>query len=78
MSDIDHLILEVRDELVAAIKLHMPQHSPHESYAVILEELEEFWDEVKKNRENRDRAAMRKELIQTAAMCVGAIHDLKL
>ena len=34
---------------------HKPINSAHEGYAVILEELDEFWDEVKKKREMRDK-----------------------
>jgi len=39
--------------------------STHEGYAVILEELDELWDEIKKNS---DKETMRKEAIQVAAM----------
>ena len=39
--------------------------STHEGYAVILEELDELWHEIKKNG---DKANMRDEAIQVAAM----------
>lgn len=40
-----------RDELVSANDKHGCQfNSPHEAYAVIKEELDEFWDEVKKQK----------------------------
>lgn len=48
----------------------------HEAYAVILEELDEFWDEVRSQQEDRD--AQLKELIQTAAMCMRAAEDMRL
>jgi hypothetical protein len=48
----------------------------HEGYAVILEELDELWDEVKKNQKNYDLAAQRKEAIQCAAMCIRFIAEL--
>ena len=43
--------------------------SAHESYAVILEELEEYKAEVFKKREKRDERLMILELIQIAASC---------
>ena len=48
----------------------------HEGYAVILEELDELWQEVKKNQRNYDLEAQRKEAIQCAAMCVRFIAEL--
>lgn len=48
----------------------------HEGYAVILEEIDELWDEVKKNQRNYDLAAMRKEAIQCAAMCIRFATEL--
>jgi NTP pyrophosphatase (non-canonical NTP hydrolase) len=48
----------------------------HEGYAVILEELDELWDEVKKNQRNYDLINQRKEAIQCAAMCVRFAAEL--
>lgn len=48
----------------------------HEGYAVILEELDELWQEVKKNQKNYDLEAQRKEAIQCAAMCIRFIAEL--
>lgn len=47
--------------------------STHEGYAVILEELDELWDEIKTN--SNPRAQMRKEAIQVAAMGFRFIVD---
>jgi glutamyl-tRNA reductase len=69
---------EIGDELREAMNKHAPLNSAHEAYAVILEELDEFWDEVKKKREQRSKYAMRRELIQVAAMCVRTILDVGL
>ena len=68
----------IREECCQAMESHGRHNSFHESYAVILEELDEFWDIVKQRREKRDTTAARKELIQVAAMCMRAIHDLGL
>lgn len=59
----------------AALK-HPKFNSHHEAYAVILEELEEYWLEVMKRPSKRDLVNLRLELVQTAAMCLRALHDL--
>lgn len=51
-------------------------HNQHEGYAVILEEIDELWDEVKKNQRDYDIPAMRKEAIQCAAMCIRFATEL--
>ena len=61
-------------ELERAIMLHTPMHGPHDGYAVLLEEVDELWDEVRKR--HPDRAAMRKEAIQIAAMALRFVHDV--
>ena len=65
---------EVLVELSRAIKIYGPMNSPHEAYAVILEQLDEFWEEAKKKAP--DLEVMHKELIQVAAMAIRAIHDV--
>lgn len=50
-------------------------NSFHEGYAVLLEEVEEFWDEVKKKRQKRDPAKMLEELVQVAAMTMRIVLD---
>lgn len=77
MHSVDYILLEVRRELLTAMKQNAPLNSSHEAYAVIREELDEFWDEVKKKRSERDPELMKKELIQVAAMAIRAIHDVK-
>lgn len=72
----EYIVLNVHEELERAMQMHAPLNSAHEAYAVILEELDEFWEEVRKKREDRDATAMRKELTQVAAMACRAIHDL--
>jgi NTP pyrophosphatase (non-canonical NTP hydrolase) len=68
----------VRKELSRAREGHAPQNSAHESYAVILEEVDEFWEEVRKKKQDRSEERMLKELVQIAAMCQRAAEDLAL
>lgn len=79
------ILNDVQIEVASALAAHGGMKSRHEAYAVIAEEFDEFWDEVKLNpakmsAEEREawKLRMHKELIQTAAMCVRAIYDLKL
>lgn len=72
------VIAAVAAELARARDKHAPLNSAHEAYAVILEELDEFKAEVWKKTAARDRAMMRAELIQLAAMAVRAVEDLDL
>ena len=65
-------------EAIRASKKHPAMRSHHEAYAVIAEEFEEYWTEVKKGGSTcpRDPEALKIELIHTAAMCLRALHDL--
>jgi hypothetical protein len=68
----------VAGELENARRAHAPMNSPHEAYSVILEEVCEFWDEVKKKAKDRDDLGMLAELVQIAAMAERAAVDLEL
>ena len=66
-------------QLAHARKIHpAPLASAHEAWAVIAEELEEFWEEVRKKKEARDPAKMRIELLHVAAMAQRTAEDLGL
>jgi|GEM_PF-1440567 hypothetical protein len=65
---------QVRCEIVKARAKHAPMRGRHEGYAVMLEEVDEVWDEIKKK--DCDWNALRKELIQVAAMAVCMIAEV--
>jgi len=67
-----HVELEVER---SAVK-HLPHNSAHETYGILMEEVAEFFDEVRKQQ--FDVLAARKELVQIASVAVKAIHDLSL
>ncbi len=60
-------------ELLRARAMFGPMASAHEGYAVILEELDELWWEVK---HGDDREAMAREAIQVAAMAIRFVADV--
>ena len=65
----------VKQELIFAMAHFQPFNSAHEGYAVILEELDELWDEIK--RKDRSEPNMRGEALQVAAMGLRFIVDLE-
>ena len=74
--DINHIIQDIASEYKRANTLYPAFHSNHEAYAVILEELDEVWDEIKKSKEVTGNEKIKAELIQVAAMCVKYIENL--
>lgn len=74
---LESVINLVRAEFSKASSHHPPFNSPHEGYAVILEELDELWDSIKDARSINERSeAMRVEAVQVAAMAVRFLVDL--
>ncbi len=71
--------LQAVDQEIARAKAKHPGnfHNAHEAYAVLLEEVDELWDEVKKNPKNMNLLVRQEwmqkkytEAIQVAAMAV--------
>ena len=62
----------ISDELVRAREKFDNFNSAHEGYAVLLEEVDELWDEIKTNGE---LTHLRDEAIQIAAMAIRFIED---
>lgn len=72
----ESVLREVNAELTEARAVHAPMNSAHEGWAVIMEELDELWEEVRKRRALRDRDRMRREAIQVAAMAIRFVLDV--
>ena len=70
-KQIDEVLEKIKKEYIKARTKHPPLHSSHEGYAVLLEELEEWWESVKCDKPDDQ------ELIQVAAMALSAILELK-
>lgn len=67
---------DVEDELIGAMAKFAPFNSAHEGWAVLKEEVDELWDEVKAKQGARDVEKMRKEAVQCAAMSIRFILDV--
>lgn len=74
MDPYESAAAEILAELRRARAKHAPMHSAHEGYAVLLEEVDELWDEVKLREPLY--AAMRKEAIQVGAMALAFIVEI--
>lgn len=73
--DVPTFAVEVRDELTRARSKFSPITSLHEGYAVILEELDEFWEDVRNDDPEQLIRAYR-ELVQVAAMAQRTAEDV--
>ena len=64
----------IGDELRRATVKHGPMVNAHEGYAVILEEVDELWEEVKAQHPDKDK--QQSEAIQVAAMAARFVIDV--
>ena len=76
MSTLSRFLQDVEDEVEKAGEKHAPMNSLHGGYAVLLEEFDELWDQVKLKRSERDPENICLELIQIAAMAARTAVDL--
>lgn len=69
---------EMLFEAERASTMHAAMNSLHEAYAVLLEEVDELWEEVKKNPRKHPecRVKAREEALQVGAMAMRLIHDV--
>lgn len=69
-------VSEVLKELAVACDNWPKFNSAHEGYAVLLEEMDELWDQVKVNQKRRDLDKMYSEAKQVAAMALRFMIDV--
>ena len=74
MNSVEMILAEVKAELHSAEEKFGPFASLHEGYAVLLEEVDELWAEIKSKESSVP--ALRKEATQIAAMAVRFIKAL--
>jgi len=68
------VVSDICEEIQKAMMINPLFTSPHYGYAIILEELDELWDEVKKREP--DLKNMRAEAVQVAAMAMKFIMSM--
>jgi hypothetical protein len=68
-------VAEVVEELARASEKFGSFNSAHEGFAILKEEVDELWTEVKKNNPNHI-SRMRSEAIQVGAMALRFVRDV--
>lgn len=66
------VLMEIQDEYQNARLKFRKMAGAHEGYAVILEELDEMWDEIKANHKENAR----REAVQVGAMILAFILEV--
>lgn len=74
MNNFDDMV-NIRCNQVKA-KASRPYGSAHEGFALLLEEVDELWDEVKKKTEDRAVPAMLNELVDIVVVAKRMAEDL--
>lgn len=70
------IMQQVEQEVITAIECWPDFNSAHEGFAVLKEEVDELWDQVKINQSRRLLKDMQNEAIQVAAMAIRFAHDI--
>lgn len=69
-------LADVLRELVSAQTNYPAFHSAHEGFAILKEEVDELWEEVRKKPLERSKRRLRDEAIQVSAMALRFILDI--
>ncbi len=69
---LDRILQRVRQEVFDAHAMYGVLNSAHEGYAVLKEEVEEAWDDIKE----KDICAAKEEMLQVAATAISFILDI--
>ena len=75
MMEKSKAIVLVLNELDSALEKFPTFNSSHEGYAVILEEMDELWDEIKYNKNPQSIIKQKKEAMQVGAMAIRFLMD---
>ena len=74
--NLQEILEDIRKEFEFATNKYGGFNSVHEAYAIILEEVNELWEEVKASQKNQSRLEfVKKEAIQVATMAIRLIFD---
>ena len=75
VKKMEKLAQELVKEAITAASRYPPFNSEHEGFAVLGEEVDELWDEVKKSPKNREPEKLRAEAVQVGAMALRFLYD---
>ena len=76
IRDVEEAANEIYREYLSASGKFAAFNSAHEGWAVIREEVDELWDEVKKKKAKQSLLEMRKEARQIGAMALRFMIDI--
>ena len=80
----EEILEDVFEEVNKIYPEFAPYNSSHEAYAVLLEEMDEFWKSVKMGKKDIDEdgrtrnKAMKDEIIQVAAVAIATLKTLQV
>lgn len=74
--ELGQALTEVEEEVIFAARKFPEFNSAHEGFAVLKEEVDELWEEVRAKQGTRDPGKLRKEAVQVAAMALRFILDV--
>lgn len=73
---LENILEDITREFRSAVHTWGGFSSLHEAYAIVLEEVDELWEEVKSSQKNPEHIKLaRKEAIQVATMAIRLIYD---
>lgn len=73
---LQEILKDIKKEFETVAKKWKGFNSLHEAYAIVLEEVDELWEEVKASQKNSSRIKFaRKEAIHVATMAIRLIFD---
>ncbi len=73
--DVD-VFKEVEQELIWARNNYQDFQSTYEGFAILLEKIDELWEEIKQKPATLDETRLKKEAIRVAAMAIRFVEDL--
>ncbi len=75
---LDELVYDLNDigiEYIKAKEKHTKFNSLHEVYAVLIEEVDELWEEIKKKKEHRNVIDIKNEARHVAAVALAILWE---
>lgn len=76
ITGFNEAIALVEEEVLTAMAAYPPFNSAHEGWAILKEEVDELWDEVKVKQGLRSEIKMKREAVQAAAMAIRFLIDI--